>query len=89
MEQIEKLYSVYDNVAEEFGPVFMARNDQVAKRAVINMMHKAEVSANEYQLYQVGVFNTTNGKIIEDKKEIDFMDALGKMQIKLVEAGNE
>lgn len=86
MEQIESLYSVYDTMAEEFGPVFMARNDQVAKRAVINMMVKSEASANEFQLYKVGVFNTTTGSVMADKKEVDFTDALGKMQIKLVEA---
>lgn len=70
MEQIESLYSVYDTVAEEFGPVFMARNDMVAKRAVINMMEKSEVSVNEYQLYKVGVFNTNTGIIMPDKRRL-------------------
>ena len=48
-------------------------------------MVKSEASANEFQLYKVGVFNTTTGTVMADKKEIDFTDALGKMQIKLVE----
>lgn len=84
MEQIESLYSVYDTTAEEFGPVFMARNDAVAKRAVINMMEKSEVSVNEFKLHKLGTFNTSTGYIMYDQKEIDFSDALGKMRVKLV-----
>lgn len=83
MEQIEGLYSIYDTLAEEHGPVFMARNDNVAGRAVVQMMVKSDVSVNEYKLFKVGVFNTVTGKVMADYKEIDFSKQLGEVKIKL------
>lgn len=54
------LYSVWDKKAEEYGPVFMAKNDAVAKRSFNNMMKEQPVNSEEYQLCWVGEFDTEN-----------------------------
>lgn len=46
------LYSIYDKVAEEFGPIYEAKNDMVASRAYASLV-KPEM-AHDYELYAVG-----------------------------------
>lgn len=56
------LYSIYDKVAQESGPVFQAKNDDVAIRATCNLL--ADVHAiDDYILYRVGTFDTDNHMI--------------------------
>ncbi len=53
--RIMGLYVVYDKLAEESGPVFEAKNDQVARRAYNQILGQNKVnSADEYALYKVG-----------------------------------
>ena len=42
---ITRLYSVYDSVAGEYGPLFQAKNDDVALRNVIQMFTEMHVPA--------------------------------------------
>lgn len=80
---IMRLYSLYDSVAEEYGPLFQAKNDDVALRNVIQMftdMHVRIVSLDCFHLYHVGDFDTVLGDFAsvhhnEDEVAIDF-DAL-------------
>lgn len=49
------LYTVFDRVANEAGPIFAAKNDAVAVRAARNLMDQDSiVREEEYQLYKVG-----------------------------------
>lgn len=46
------LYSIYDKVADEYGPIYEAKNDMVASRAYAGLI-KPEM-AYDYELYAVG-----------------------------------
>lgn len=50
------LYTVYDRLAEEAGPVFEAKNDPVALRNYANLLNSVQKTANpdEYELWCVG-----------------------------------
>lgn len=50
------LYSVYDKVAEMFGPTFEAVNDQVAQRNFRALL-KESFDKEDYQLFKVLDFN--------------------------------
>lgn len=53
------VYSIRNNLANELGPLFTAKNDDVAKRLVIdNISSKA---FRDCSLVSVGVFNTEKG----------------------------
>lgn len=63
---ITRLYSVYDSVAQEYGPIFQAKNDDVAMRNVIQMFTDMKVNiANFYSfhLYHVGDFDSELGTL--------------------------
>jgi len=51
------LYTVFDVIADEAGPLFEAKNDRVAVRQYQNLLSQSRLDASEYKLYQVGVFN--------------------------------
>ena len=59
---IVKLYSVCDTVAEEFGPIYSCKNDEVAKRAFHDLI-KDSPSPLDYDLYFLGTFNSDTGFI--------------------------
>lgn len=53
-KQFMYLYSVKDTVADDFGPVFQAKNDGVAFRQLRNMFKTSGViNPNEYELWCV------------------------------------
>lgn len=58
------LYSIRDNVAEEFGPVFVAKNLQVAIRN-FRMTFKGNegLFPEDYTLYVLAEFDSTSGVI--------------------------
>lgn len=65
---IMRLYSVYDSVAEEYGPLFQAKNDDVALRNVIQMftdMNVSIASLESYHLYHVGDFDSELGTFVQ------------------------
>lgn len=47
-----KIYVIYDKVAEEYGPLFEAVNDNVAARSFVNTIRNQNPA--EYQLVCVG-----------------------------------
>lgn len=57
------LYVVVDRLAEETGPVFTARNDQVAARVVMHMLAEQEVDLKLYELYHVARYTPAHGII--------------------------
>ena len=61
------LYSIYDSVAEDFGPIFQAKNYDVALRYVAEMIMSHHVKLSEYFLYYLGTFDSDSGSICPDK----------------------
>lgn len=84
-----KLYSVYDELAEEFGPLFEQKNDATAKRAVETML-KDKPYPGDYSLYCVGEFDHDDYRFLAyaepDKIELDFVDA-DEVMDRLVQQG--
>lgn len=61
------LYSIYDSVSEEYGPIFHAKNEAVAKRAVASLLHDG-VKSSDYDLYSLGEFDVDTGFIVPHKE---------------------
>lgn len=58
------LYSIYDSVAEEFGPVFCSKNVGVAVRQFKAMMEGLPSSTHDdYKLVELGSFDMSTGAI--------------------------
>jgi len=56
------LYTIYDKVAEETGPLFEAKSDAVASRSARNLL--AEVQAvDDFKLLRVGFTDKSTGVI--------------------------
>lgn len=65
-----KIYVIYDKVAEEYGPLFEAVNDNVAARSFVQTIRNQNLS--EYQLVCVGERHDYHlGDDIEDPKMHD------------------
>ncbi len=53
------IYTIYDKVAEECGPVFQAKNDIVANRMVDCLVKEnPNIPLDEYEVYCLGEFDT-------------------------------
>ena len=53
------IYTIYDSVAKECGPIFQAKNHDVAVRAFHSLMAEASnVLSTDYDLYCLGEFDT-------------------------------
>lgn len=63
------LYAIKDIVAKEFGPVFQAKNDQVAVRQVNNTFKTMPPGeAEEFHLYRLGEFDQETGIILRSNQ---------------------
>lgn len=63
------LYSIKDKIANEFGPIFQAKNDGVAKRMYSQTLQGDHVVyADDYSLWSVGEFDVETGVISVDKR---------------------
>jgi hypothetical protein len=51
------LYVIYDRVAEESAPPFMARTDGVAVRIYVSAVKSPEFNITDFWLYKVGTYN--------------------------------
>lgn len=59
------LYTIYDKVAEEAGPIFEAKNDGVATRAYQDLFSSRPVAhPDEFKLMLLGAIDKTTGKIL-------------------------
>ena len=52
------LYTIYDRVAMEAGPVFECKNDEVAVRNYHQVIQQNVVSPGDFILYRIGEFIT-------------------------------
>lgn len=66
------LYCIYDKIAQESGPVFQAKNDDVAVRATCSLLSDT-VSIDDYILYRIAGFDSDNHIIDDcDVKVVDY-----------------
>jgi len=72
------LYSIRDGLAEEFGPVYQAKNHGVASRNYRNLMKQNSIeNGSEFKLFMVGQFDPeTGGILVNDPIEINTSDRL-------------
>lgn len=55
------IYTIYDVLAKECGPIFQAKNDEVAKRAFKSLVDDTpNVVDSDYEIYCLGEFDTEN-----------------------------
>lgn len=59
------IYTVYDKVAEEYGPLFEAKNDAVALRQFKQLIATVVVeNRDDYVLYSCGTFDHDAGDLV-------------------------
>lgn len=58
-----RCYAIKDVVANEFGPIFYAKNDDVALRQYNQLQQKNEFVVDEYKLYFLGAIDDDKGII--------------------------
>jgi hypothetical protein len=61
-EVLMKLYSIFDQLAREYGPVFESKNDEVALRSARQTFSRIPPSS-DFKLYSVGEFFTDSGTV--------------------------
>lgn len=63
-----KVYSILDRKLKEYGPLFLSRNDDAVRRAVVDGFRGSnsvmEKHPDDFDLYEVGVFNHDTGELI-------------------------
>lgn len=59
------IYTVYDKVAEEAGPLFQAVNDGIALRNYRNMQIPESLK-NDYSLHRIGTYDTVSMEIVPE-----------------------
>ena len=58
------LYSIYDRVAEEFGPIFEAGNEAIALRAKKGLLKQVDPSMlADFDLFCVGEYEIVEGGV--------------------------
>lgn len=68
---MKKIYSIYDKTACEYGPIFEAKNDEIAKRmcSQIIMTNKA-LPILDMELFALAEYDNENGNLTPCKKFI-------------------
>ena len=55
---ITEIFTIYDKVAQEAGPIFQAKNLYVAMRYVKDMIKDNNINLTEYDLVRLGSFDS-------------------------------
>ena len=58
-----ELYTIYDTVSDEHGPVFQAKNLAVATRYVDDMVRGTNIKLRDYYLKCIGYFDSDGGSL--------------------------
>jgi hypothetical protein len=67
------LYTVYDSVAEECAPPFIAKTDGLAQRLFVNGFRQAnrpDIKIEEHSLYRIGSFDNETMKLVPLEQSI-------------------
>ena len=77
------IYTIYDKVACEAGPIFQAKNDGVALRCFMSLMKDTpNVVPSDYDVYCLGEFDTDARSFVPE-------DNYGKLVIKNLEDSSD
>ncbi len=77
------IYTIYDKVACEAGPIFQAKNDGVALRCFMTLMKDTpNVVPSDYDVYCLGEFDTDSRSFVPE-------DNYGKLVIKNLEDSSD
>ena len=77
------IYTIYDKVACESGPIFQAKNDTVALRCFMSLMKDTpNVVPSDYDVYCLGEFDTDTRSFVPE-------DNYGKLVIKNLEDSSD
>jgi len=60
---IFELYSIKDRLAEEYGPIFQAKNKAIAERNFNNLVEDKNLNEDEFNLVKVGNFDNETGRL--------------------------
>lgn len=67
---VMNVYTILDRAAEEYGPPFIAKNDEVAKRNFVNLLNEVPAHVKkDYELIRIGNFNTESGNLFTLRNE--------------------
>ena len=82
----KNVYTIYDRLAQEAGPLFYAQNDAVAIRQACTLL-KGSAYYADYQLLHIAEFESSSGQleIIAPARDVDFIITY----LKLKEQENE
>jgi len=85
----ETLYTVYDIVACEGGPLFTARNDAVAIRLFKNLMKQQQLNSHDFRLYACGEYDNEHLQLhhIEKREVFSPGSSLEQEQADMIGAG--
>lgn len=77
------IYTIYDKVACEAGPIFQAKNDGVALRCFMSLMKDTpNIVPSDYDVYCLGEFDTDSRSFVPE-------DNYGKLVIKNLEDSSD
>ena len=77
------IYTIYDKVACESGPIFQAKNDTVALRCFMSLMKETpNVVPHDYDVYCLGDFDT-------ESRTFNPEDNYGRLVIENVEENSD
>jgi hypothetical protein len=65
----QRLFALYDKVAEQFGPIFQAVNVNTAIRTVQNMKIRAY---DDFELYELGEWDMESGRLKTYKEASEY-----------------
>lgn len=60
------IYTIYDRPAEVSGPVFQAKNDEVAIRMLADLVMRTDVVAEDFVLYRIGTWDDETREMIAE-----------------------
>lgn len=67
------IYSLYDTVAQELGPIFQFENDRVCERAIASMVANKQINfPKDTRLIRIGYIN--GYELHNDFKLLDFIN---------------
>ena len=74
MQAIMRVYAVFDRLAEECGPLFEQKNDQVALRAYRNMLKQQSSAPEEFQLLWIGTMDHDKCRFVANDIPVEIVN---------------
>jgi len=66
-----QLYTIYDKLAQEGGPLFEAKNDEIARRNFSKLITDNNADVSDFIMYNLGRFDRESlDMFVHDKVEV-------------------